>query len=138
MLAAELKQPSFYLLPFVLFFGPVADTLYWGNNEILILFLLVVVLRGLSDKSNCLSGVALGLAILWKLFPLILMLYFLILRRWRSLEALSTYPDALFPDPSPMADPLIRRIDSAVRSFRIARCVQVRYEYCLHPSALEL
>ncbi len=85
MLAAELNQSSFYLLPLVLFFGPVADTLYWGNNEILILFLLVVVLRGLSDKSNCLSGVALGLAILWKLFPLILMLYFLILRRWRIL-----------------------------------------------------
>ncbi len=85
MLASELNQAPFYLLGFVLFFGPVADTLYWGNNESFILFLLVVMLRGLSEKRDFASGVALGLAIVWKLFPILLVLYFLILRRWRVL-----------------------------------------------------
>lgn len=85
----------FLFLSCVLVTEPVRETLLFGQNNGVILFLLLLSFlfsRKNTAKHHMTSGIFLGVAIALKLFPLLLLLYFLNKKQWQtSLVALITF-----------------------------------------------
>jgi alpha-1,2-mannosyltransferase len=71
-----------FFVAMVLLYGPTTDNLYWGQLQILLLFLIVVVLKAERRGWNWVSATALAAAILIKLFPAVILGYFAETRRW--------------------------------------------------------
>ncbi len=65
-----------------LLYGPVTDALYWGQVEPFVLLMLVIALRNSMARRDLVSGIAIGLAVLCKIYPIVLVGYFLLSRRW--------------------------------------------------------
>ena len=65
-----------------LLYGPVTDALSWGQIEPFILLMLVIALRQSAARRDILCGIAVGLAALCKIYPIVLLGYFLLYRRW--------------------------------------------------------
>jgi hypothetical protein len=65
-----------------LLYGPVTDALFWGQAEIVVLLLLVIALRESEAGKDRICGIVLGLATMWKIYPIVLLGYFLFQRRW--------------------------------------------------------
>jgi Glycosyltransferase family 87 len=74
-----------WLFPTVLFalYLPSRSSLGLGQSDIPIFFLMVVVFWAYSRDHDLLAGIALALAILSKLAPVVFLLYFLWKREWR-------------------------------------------------------
>ena len=65
-----------------LLYGPVTDALFWGQVEPFLLLMLVIALRQSAARRDIASGIAVGLAALCKIYPVVLLGYFLLSRRW--------------------------------------------------------
>jgi hypothetical protein len=79
------KRVSFACAALV--YGPVTDTLLWGQIEPFILLMLVLALRWSAARRDILCGIAVGLAALCKIYPIALLGYFLLYRRWTIVAA---------------------------------------------------
>lgn len=78
------------LLALALLYGPVADTLYWGNSDVVVLVLLALSFQAIRSSSDLTCGISLALAALWKGFPAAILAGYLVSdRRPRLLLAAS-------------------------------------------------
>jgi Glycosyltransferase family 87 len=66
-------------------YPPVGDHFFWGQNKILVLLMLVLMMRWMEGGHDAAAGLILALAGLWRGFPLLLMGYLLLRGRWRAL-----------------------------------------------------
>jgi alpha-1,2-mannosyltransferase len=71
----------------VLSFRPILSDLHHGNNNLLILFLVVASLSAWRKGYDVLAGLALALAITYKVTPALFVPYFLYKRSWRVVGA---------------------------------------------------
>jgi hypothetical protein len=69
----------------VLNFRPIADTLAFGQIDLALLLLLVLALWALREKRDLVAGILVALGTLFKVYPIILLAFFVIKRRWRAL-----------------------------------------------------
>ena len=67
-------------------YPPVVDHLIWGQNKMLVLLMLVLMLRWMEQGKDAAAGWILAFAILLRAFPLFLVGYLLLTRRWRVLS----------------------------------------------------
>jgi alpha-1,2-mannosyltransferase len=79
----ELKRYRLVVLAGILLYGPVTDNLYWGQVQMLLLVLLLMLFRDERGDGGALGSVALGVATLVKIYPAVLLGHFLLTRRWR-------------------------------------------------------
>jgi len=84
MLVADLHPPQkrIAFACAALLYGPVTDALFWGQVEPFLLLMLVIALRKSAARRDIASGIAVGLAALCKIYPVVLLGYFLFSRRW--------------------------------------------------------
>lgn len=66
---------------------PILSDLHHGNNNLLILFLVVGSLQAWRKGYDVLAGLTLALAITYKVTPALFVFYFLLKRSWRTLAA---------------------------------------------------
>jgi alpha-1,2-mannosyltransferase len=66
---------------------PILGDLHHGNNNLLILFLIVSCLMAWRSGLDVLAGLILGLAISYKVTPALFLLYFVYKRSWRTAAA---------------------------------------------------
>jgi hypothetical protein len=71
----------------LLSFRPILSDLHHGNNNLLILFLVVLSLWAWRRGYDVLAGLVLALAISYKVTPALFVLYFLYKRSWRTVGA---------------------------------------------------
>ena len=71
----------------LLAFRPILGDLHHGNNNLLIMFLVVTCLYAWRAGHDVLAGLILGLAISYKVTPGLFLLYFLYKRSWRTAGA---------------------------------------------------
>jgi hypothetical protein len=64
-------------------FPPVIDHLVWGQNKMLVLLMFVLMLRWIERGRDGAAGLMLAFATLLRAFPLLLVGYFILRRRWR-------------------------------------------------------
>jgi hypothetical protein len=85
---ADRPPPSWFQAG-VLFFclRPFLSDLHHGNNNLVILFLVVAALEGWRRGYDVLAGLALGLAIAYKVTPALFLFYFGLKRSWRTVGA---------------------------------------------------
>jgi hypothetical protein len=72
------------LAALAILFPPVIDHLIWGQNKMLVLLMFVLMLRWLEQGDDMRAGFILALASLLRAFPILLIVYLVIIRRWRS------------------------------------------------------
>jgi hypothetical protein len=65
-----------------LLYGPVTASLFWGQVEPFVLLMLVIALRNSAARRDIVAGIAVGLAALCKIYPIVMLGYFLFSRRW--------------------------------------------------------
>jgi alpha-1,2-mannosyltransferase len=65
-------------------FPPVADHLVWGQNKMLVLLMFVLMLRWIERGKDAAAGLILALATLLRAFPLLLVGYLILMKRWRA------------------------------------------------------
>ena len=70
-----------------LLYGPVSDALFWGQVEPFILLMLVIALRNSVARRDISSGFAVGLAALCKIYPVVMLGYFVLSRRWTAVAS---------------------------------------------------
>jgi len=68
-----------------LVYPAVINHFYYGQNKVQILLLLVLAMRFLESRRDAAAGIALALAALTRVFPLLMLGYLVIKRRWRAL-----------------------------------------------------
>jgi hypothetical protein len=66
-------------------FRPIADTLAFGQIDLALLLLLVLALWALRDERDLAAGILVALGTLFKIYPIMLLAFFVIKRRWRAL-----------------------------------------------------
>lgn len=64
----------------------VINHFYWGQNKVQVLLMLVLTMRWLEDRRDREAGLMLALSGLMRVFPLLLVVYLVELRRWRALR----------------------------------------------------
>lgn len=64
-------------------FPPVVDHLVFGQNKMLVLLMFVLMLRWMERGRDAAAGVMLALATLLRAFPLLLVGYLILMKRWR-------------------------------------------------------
>jgi hypothetical protein len=64
---------------------PLADVIAYGQVDILLLLLLVVAVAALQRGRDGLAGAAVALGTLFKLYPALLLVFFVLKRQWRAL-----------------------------------------------------
>ena len=72
---------------FLFSFRPILSDLHHGNNNLVILFLIVAMLYAWREGHDVLSGLLLALAISYKVTPALFVPYFLYKRSWRTVAA---------------------------------------------------
>jgi hypothetical protein len=71
------------LVALALLYPPVGEHFFYGQNKILVLLMLVLVMRWMADGHDAAAGVILGAAVLLRGFPLVMVGYLTLRRRWR-------------------------------------------------------
>jgi hypothetical protein len=66
-------------------FRPVTDTIAYGQIDILLLLLIVVGLVAAQRNRPGIAGAAIALGTLFKLYPVLLLVFFVVKRQWRAL-----------------------------------------------------
>nr|ADC36067.1 hypothetical protein [uncultured bacterium 213] len=84
-LGTSLPDPRWLWIAAALTFGPLIETLYLGQIDTIVTFVMVLALWLLLKGSNVAAGASLALAIVLKASPVLLLLHFAALRRWRAL-----------------------------------------------------
>lgn len=69
----------------VALYPPVASHFWFGQSKFILLLLLVLTMRGLERGRIAAAGGALALAILVRIFPIVMAGYLVLTRRWRAL-----------------------------------------------------
>lgn len=72
----------------VVWYPPVADGLFWGQDKMLILLALVLAMRWMEQKHDAAAGFVLAGASLCLIFPLLVGGYLILERRWNTLRYL--------------------------------------------------
>jgi hypothetical protein len=73
------------LCAIILLYPPLANHIFYAQTQIVILLLIVVAMRALESAHDRTAGLALAVAGLLKVFPLAIVGYFVMRRRWRAL-----------------------------------------------------
>lgn len=66
-------------------FRPLFDTIAFGQIDIVLLFLLTLALWALREERDGLAGMLVALGTLFKIYPVILLAFFVLKQRWRAL-----------------------------------------------------
>jgi hypothetical protein len=80
----QVVPPMFRSLVLLLSLRPILGDLHHGNNNLLILFLIVAMLTAWRRNSDIAAGLLLGLATTYKVTPALFFLYFAYKRSWRT------------------------------------------------------
>lgn len=72
-------------LAFALLYPPLGVHFFYAQSQLIILLLLAVMMRALRNKHDGVAGLALAVAGMLKVFPLIMVGYLIVCRRWRAL-----------------------------------------------------
>jgi hypothetical protein len=72
-------------LPLLLNFRPLADTLAYGQIDLMLLFLLTLALWALRSGRDAAAGALVALGTLFKIYPVVLLAFFVAKRRWGAL-----------------------------------------------------
>lgn len=84
---AQTWRPLLAFVPLALCFDPLIEQTFYGQFNLLLLFLIVGTWAAARRGQDLLAGVFLGTAVVVKLFPGMLLLYYALQRRWRLLAA---------------------------------------------------
>jgi hypothetical protein len=82
--ARESYPPLFRSLVLLLSLRPILGDLHHGNNNLVILFLVVAMFYAWRNGHDLVAGMLLGLATSYKVTPALFFLYFLYKRQWRT------------------------------------------------------
>ena len=82
----RLFPPMFRSLVLLLSLRPILGDLHHGNNNLLILFLVVAMFYAWRRGYDLCAGILLGLATAYKVTPALFFLYFAYKRSWRTVE----------------------------------------------------
>lgn len=66
-------------------FRPLADTIAFGQIDLVLLFVLTAALWALREERDGLAGALVALGALFKLYPVVLLAFFVLKRRWAGL-----------------------------------------------------
>jgi hypothetical protein len=66
-------------------FRPITDTIAYGQIDLALLFALTLALWALRSERDMLSGARVALGTLFKIYPVLLLAFFVVQRRWRGL-----------------------------------------------------
>ncbi len=66
-------------------FRPLFDTMSYGQIDLVLLFVLTLTLWALRERRDGLAGALVALATLFKLYPVVLLAFFVIKRQWAAL-----------------------------------------------------
>jgi Glycosyltransferase family 87 len=73
------------LAALVVLYPPVGESLFWGQNKIFVLLMLVLMMRWMAGGHDAAAGLILGIAVLLRGFPLLMVGYLVLRRRWRAI-----------------------------------------------------
>ena len=77
------RDPALAIAALAILFPPVTDHLVWGQNKMLVLLMFVLMLRWMERGKDAAAGLILAFATLLRAFPLLLVGYLILMRRWR-------------------------------------------------------
>jgi Glycosyltransferase family 87 len=77
------RDTAFAIAALTILFPPVLDHLIWGQNKMLVLLMFVLMLRWMERGRDAPAGLILAFASLLRAFPLLLVGYLILMRRWR-------------------------------------------------------
>jgi hypothetical protein len=84
-LARRLDYPTLWIIAaLAVLYHPVNTNWSYGQSKIIIFFLLALTLRGIESGHEALAGASLALAALLRAFPILLLGYLAMQRRWRA------------------------------------------------------
>lgn len=66
-------------------FRPLADTLAYGQIDLVLLFLLTLALWALRNRRDAVAGALVALGTLFKIYPILLLAFFVVKGHWRAL-----------------------------------------------------
>jgi alpha-1,2-mannosyltransferase len=78
------RDAALAIAALTILFPPVADHLVWGQNKMLVLLMFVLMLRWMERGKDAAAGLILAFATLLRAFPLLLVGYLILMKRWRA------------------------------------------------------
>jgi hypothetical protein len=66
-------------------YPPVGESLFWGQSKIFVLLILVLMMRWMAGGKDAAAGLILGIGVLLRGFPLLMVGYLVLRRRWRAI-----------------------------------------------------
>jgi hypothetical protein len=82
-----LGREAFLFALLALFYEPLTDHFLWAQSYTVVLLLLAISIRAMANGRHTVAGVSLAIAGALKVFPLVILLYFVRTRRWRVVFA---------------------------------------------------
>jgi Glycosyltransferase family 87 len=76
-------ETAWIVAALALLFPPVVDHLVWGQNKMLVLLMLVLMMHWMEQRKDAAAGLILAFATLLRAFPLLLVAYLMLMKRWR-------------------------------------------------------
>ncbi len=76
--------PTLAVAALALLYPPVGEHFFYGQNKIFVLLMLALMMRWMADGHDAPARLILGVAVLMRGFPLLLVGYLLLRRRWRA------------------------------------------------------
>ncbi len=78
------RRQTISLCAIILLYPPLSNHIFFAQTQIVVLLLLVVAMRSMTSGRDRSAGLALAAAGLLKAFPLVIVGYFIVQRRWRA------------------------------------------------------
>jgi hypothetical protein len=78
-------RTAWLLAGLILLSAPVSLNLYWGQSQLIVLALMAGAMRSMEAERDGTAGLLIAVAALLRAYPLLLVGYFLISRKWRAL-----------------------------------------------------
>ncbi|HVA40611.1 MAG TPA: glycosyltransferase family 87 protein [Candidatus Binataceae bacterium] len=79
------RDAALAIAALTILFPPVLEHLIWGQNKMLVLLMFVLMLRWMERGRDAPAGLILAFASLLRIFPLLLVGYLILMKRWRVL-----------------------------------------------------
>jgi Glycosyltransferase family 87 len=76
---------AFALAALAFLYPPVGEHFFYGQNKIFVLLMLALMMRWMADGHDAAAGFILGIAALMRGFPLLMVGYLVLRRRWRAI-----------------------------------------------------
>ena len=73
------------IVALALLYPPVGEHFFYGQNKIFVLLMLALMIRWMAGGHDAAAGLILGVAVLMRGFPLLIVGYLLLRRRWRAI-----------------------------------------------------